>query len=91
MNCTHKDHELRSPCRGSAETNPIVSMRMQIRSLASISVSGSGFAVSCGVGHRHGSDPVLLWRRLRAAAPIRPLGWEPPYGAGAAIKTKKLI
>ena len=24
-------------------------------------VTGSGVAVSCGVGHRHGSDPWLLW------------------------------
>ena len=29
-------------------------------------------AVDCGVGHRHGSDPVLLWlwRRPAAKAPI---------------------
>ena len=33
-------------------------------------VQGSGVAVSCGVGHRHGSDPALmwLWYRLAAAA-----------------------
>ena len=23
--------------------------------------SGSGIAVSCGIGRRHGSDPTLLW------------------------------
>ena len=42
--------------------------------------------MSCGVGCRRGSDPVLLWlwRRLAATAPIRPLAWEPPYAAGAA-------
>ena len=39
-------------------------------------------------------DPALLWlwRRLAATAPIRPLAWEPPYAAGAALekaKTKK--
>ena len=47
--------------------------------------------MSCGVGHRHGSDPVLLrlWCRLAAVAPIRPLAWEPPYAAGAALKKKK--
>ena len=51
--------------------------------------------MSCGVGHRHGSDPALLWlwRRLAAKAPIRPLAWEPPYAAGGAQemakKTKK--
>ena len=29
-------------------------------------------AVSCGLGHRCGSDPVLLWlwRKLAATAPI---------------------
>ena len=35
-------------------------------------VKGSGVAVSCSVGHRPSSDPVLLWlwHRLAAAAPI---------------------
>ena len=46
------------------------------------------------MGCRHGLDPVLLWlwRRPAATAPIRPLAWEPPYAAGAALekaKTKK--
>jgi len=33
--------------------------------------------MSCGVGHRCGSDLALLrlWRRLAAVAPIRPLAW----------------
>ena len=37
-------------------------------------VKGSGVAVSCGVGHRRGLDPVWLWlwRRPVATAPIRP-------------------
>ena len=41
--------------------------------------------MSCGVGQRHGLDPVLLWLwcRLTATAPIRPLAWEPPYATGA--------
>ena len=49
----------------------------------------------CGVGHRHGSDPVLLWLWCRPAATalIRPLAWEPPYATGEAQengkKTKK--
>ena len=37
-------------------------------------------------------DPVLLWLwcGLVATAPIRPLAWESPYAAGAALeKTKK--
>ena len=44
--------------------------------------------MSCGVGHRLGSDPALLWlcHRLAATAPIRPLTWEPPYAAGVALK-----
>ena len=47
--------------------------------------------MSCGVGHRHSSDPMLLWlwRGLTATAPIQPLAWEPPHAAGAAIKRKK--
>ena len=36
-------------------------------------------------------DPALLWlwRRLTPAAQIRPLAWESPYAAGAAIEKKK--
>ena len=30
-----------------------------------------------------------LWCRLVAVALIRPLAWEPPYAAGAAIKSQK--
>ena len=29
------------------------------------------------------------WRRLAAAAPVRPLAWKPPYALGAALKSKK--
>ena len=38
--------------------------------------------MSCGVGHRRGSDPVLLWlwRRLVATALI-----ESPYAEGVAL------
>ena len=45
--------------------------------------------MSCGVGHRCGSNLVLLWlwRRLAAAAPIQLLTWELPYAAGTALKT----
>ena len=47
--------------------------------------------MSCGVGHRRGSDPALLWlwRRLAAAAPIQPLAWEPPYATGVALEKAK--
>ena len=36
---------------------------------------GSGVAMSCGVGRRHGSDPALLWVWCRpaAVAQIQPL------------------
>ena len=42
--------------------------------------------MSCGVDHRCGVDPVLLWLWWRPAdvAPIGPLAWEPPYAVGAA-------
>ena len=47
--------------------------------------------MSCGVGHRCSSDSTLLWLRCRlaAAAPIRPLTWEPPYAMGGALKRPK--
>ena len=45
--------------------------------------------MSCGVGHRDGSDPALLWLWQEAAAPIRPLAWEPPYTVGVALKSQK--
>ena len=53
-------------------------------------VKGSGVAVSCGIGHRHSSDLVLLWlgRRLAAVAPIQPLAWELPYAMGSALSKK---
>jgi len=46
---------------------------------------------SCGVGRRHGSDPVLLWlwRRPAAIALIQPLAWEPSYAAGVGLKRRK--
>ena len=35
-------------------------------------------------------DPVLLWHKPVATAPIRRLAWELPYATGAALeKTKK--
>ena len=36
-------------------------------------------------------DPALLWLWCRpvATAPIRPLAWEPPYAAGAALEKAK--
>ena len=50
----------------------LVSMRVQVRSLALLMGWGSDIALSCVVGHGRGSDPVLLWlwRRLTAIALI---------------------
>ena len=47
--------------------------------------------MSCGVGHRQGLDPALLWLwyRLAAVTPIQPLTWELPYAAAVALKSKK--
>ena len=39
----------------------LVSMRMQVPSLASLRGLRIGIAVSCGVGGRHGSD-AQIWR-----------------------------
>ena len=44
--------------------------------------------MNCGVGHRHGSDNTLLWRRPAATALILPQAWEPPYASGEALKSK---
>ena len=47
--------------------------------------------MSCGVGPRCGSDPVLLrlWRRLAGAALIGSLAWELPYATSVALKSQK--
>ena len=47
--------------------------------------------MSCGLGHRCGSDLALLWlwHRPAATAPIRPLAWELPYATGVALKIQK--
>ena len=45
--------------------------------------------MSCGVGRRRGSEPLLLWRRPAAAVLLGPLAWVHPYAAGAALKDNK--
>ena len=47
--------------------------------------------MSCSVGLRHRSDPLLLWLwgRLAAVAPTEPLAWEPPYALGVALTRQK--
>ena len=53
-------------------------------------VKDVAIAMSCGIGHRRGSDPALLWlwSRPAAVAAIQSLAWEPPYAMGAALKRK---
>ena len=46
-------------------------------------VKGSGVDMSCGVGHKHSLDPALLWLCCR------PLAWELPYAADAALERRK--
>ena len=48
-------------------------------------------AMSCGIGHRHSSGPVLLWLWCRPAitAPIGPPAWEPSCALGVALKRQK--
>ena len=46
--------------------------------------------MSCGVGHRLGSDLAFLWLwRRPAVALIQPLAWEPLYAMGAALEMAK--
>ena len=47
--------------------------------------------MSCGIGHRHGSDCALrwLWSRPAATAPIGLLEWEHPYATDMALKRQK--
>ena len=48
----------------------------------------STIAISCGIGRRHGWDPMWLWlwHRVAAVVPMRPLAWELPNATGAALK-----
>ena len=47
--------------------------------------------MSCGVGHKCGSDLawLWLWHRLAATALIGHLSWEPPYATGVALIRQK--
>ena len=51
----------------------------------------SSIGVRCGAGHRHSSDPTMLWLWCRPAAValIPPLAWKLSYSAGTALKTEK--
>ena len=61
---------------GAAETN-LTSSHEDVGSIPGLAVGqGSRVAMSCGVGHRRGSDPALLW--LAAIASIQPLDFHSP-------------
>ena len=66
-------------------------MRLRVRSLASLSGLRTRQCCGLGVGRRCGSDPVLLWLWCRPAAlaPTGPLAWEPPYATGMALISKQ--
>ena len=51
---------------------------MQVRFLALPSGLRTDIAMSCGLGHKCGSDPALLW-----------LWWALLYAAGMALKKQK--
>ena len=54
-------------------------------------VKNPGITVSYSVGHRSGSDPMLLWlwHRPAAAVPVQALAWELPHAPGTTLKRKK--
>ena len=86
-----RNYTRRVPIMLQLQRIQLVSRRMGFNPWTHSVGQGSSIAVSCGVGHRRGSDPVFLclWRRPASVAPIRPLPWEPPYAVGMAIKSKK--
>ena len=79
-------------CVASWKQTWLVSMRTQVQSLDSLSgLRIQRCTLSCGAGCRCSLDLALLWLwcRLVATALTRPLAWEPPYAAGAALKRQK--
>ena len=67
------------------------SMRIRVQSLTLL--SGLRIWCCCELWYRLHMllSPALLWLwcRLAAAAPIRPLAWEPPYVVSVGLKKKK--
>ena len=66
-------------------------MRLQVRSLASLRELRISRCCELWCSRKCGSDLALLWHWCRpaATAPIRPLAWEPPYAMGMALKRQK--
>ena len=66
-------------------------MKLQVRSLVSL----NGLRIWhchelwCRLQTQLGSLLLWLWCKPAAAAPIRPLAWEPPYAVGAALEKTK--
>ena len=84
-------HHLGSFCCGSAVMNS-PSIHEDMSSIPGFAqwVKGFSIAMSCGVSHRRGLDPALmwLWYRLLATTLIQPLFWELPYAMSAAPHPK---
>ena len=77
----------RSSHRGSAVAN-LTSIHEDLGLSPSHAQWIQDLSMSCGVGHRGGLDPELLWLWCRPAATalIRPLAWELSYAVGVALK-----
>ena len=66
-------------------------MRLQVRSLASLSGLRIQRCRELWLGRRRSLDLALLWLwyRLVATAPIRPLARDPPYATDVALQRQK--
>ena len=94
-NGTHPKWEMGVPVVAQWKRTQLGTMRLQVRSLASLSGLRIQRCRELCVGCRHGLFLLWLWlwRRPAAVAPGRPLAWELPYATGVALKekTKKKI
>ena len=97
---SHFSHPLKKKVEKKKEEFPLwlsglrtqlVSMKIQVQSLALLSGLRICIGTSCGVDRECSSDLGLLWLRRgpEAATLIQPLAWEPPYAAGVALKKKE--
>ena len=89
--CSYMDAARHSHTKGSpSERERRIPYEIHFCVASTIGHLGVPAAMSCGVGHRHSSDLVWLWRRRRrvATAPFPPLAWELPCAPGAALKSK---